>query len=98
MSDANIQVVQEIYERFRAGDGDGFLARLSDDVCFDHRGPEGPTFNKVYEGKAAVGEFLGDLAAAEEALVMEDRECHGGHCPRWSGYALAGPIRHESRS
>ena len=74
MSDANIQVVQEIYERFRAGDGDGFLARLSDDVCFDHRGPEGPTFNKVYEGKAAVGEFLGVLAAAEEALVMEDRE------------------------
>ena len=53
---------------------DGFLARLSDDVCFDHRGPEGPTFNKVYEGKAAVGEFLGELAAAEEALVMEDRE------------------------
>ena len=74
MSDANIQVVQEIYERFRAGDGDGFLARLSDDVCWDHRGPEGPTFNKVYEGKAAVGEFLGELAAAEEALVMEDRE------------------------
>ncbi|MBM41863.1 MAG: hypothetical protein CL483_08070 [Acidobacteria bacterium] len=74
MSDANVQVVKEIYERFRAGDGEGFLALLSDDVVWDHRGPDGPAFNKLYEGKAAVGEFLGELGAAEEALVLEDRE------------------------
>ncbi len=41
---------------------------------WDHRGPEGPAFNKVYERKPAVGEFLGELPAAEEALALEDRE------------------------
>jgi len=74
MSHVNIQVVKEIYDAFRAGDGEGFLARVSDDVYWDHRGPEGPTFNKVYEGKAAVGEFLADLSAAQEATLFEDRE------------------------
>ena len=47
MSDANIQIVKEVYDAFRAGDGEGFLARVSDDVYWDHRGPEGPAFNKV---------------------------------------------------
>ncbi len=74
MSDANIQVVKEVYDAFRAGDGEGFLARVSDDVYWDHRGPEGPAFNKVYEGKAAVGEFLADLSAVQEATLFEDRE------------------------
>ena len=37
MSDANIQVVKEIYDAFRAGDGEGFLARLSEDaVSYTH--------------------------------------------------------------
>ena len=74
MSDANIQVVKEIYDAFRAGDGEGFLARLSEDVYWDHRGPEGPTFNKVYEGRTAVAQFLTELSAAEEATLFEDRE------------------------
>ena len=74
MSDASIQIVKEVYDAFRAGDGEGFLARVSDDVYWDHRGPEGPAFNKVYEGKAAVGEFLADLSAVQEATLFEDRE------------------------
>lgn len=74
MSEANVQVVKGIFDRFRAGDGPGFLELLTDDVYWDHRGPEGPPFNRLYEGREAVGGFLEELGGAEEALLIEDRE------------------------
>ena len=74
MSDTNIQVVKDMFERFRAGDGPGFLALLTDDVYWDHRGPNGAPFNRLYEGREAVAGFLEDLGGAEEALLVDDRE------------------------
>ena len=74
MSNANIQVLKNMFQCFRAGDSPGFLELLTDDVYWDHRGPEGPSFNQLYEGRDAVARFLADLSGAEEALVVEDRE------------------------
>ena len=74
MGDANIQVMKDMFERFRAGDGPGFLELLTDDVYWDHRGPDGAPFNRLYEGREAVAGFLEDLGGAEEALMIDDRE------------------------
>ena len=74
MSNANIQVLKNMLQCFRAGDSPGFLELLTDDVYWDHRGPEGPSFNQLYEGRDAVARFLADPSGAEEALVVEDRE------------------------
>ena len=58
MSNANIQVLKNMFQCFRAGDSPGFLELLTDDVYWDHRGPEGPSFNQLYEGRDAVARFL----------------------------------------
>ena len=39
MSDANIQLVKQGFDRFGAGDIAGFLELMSADVHWDHRGP-----------------------------------------------------------
>ena len=77
MSAANIAVLKNMFDRFKANDGPGVLDLFTDDVQFDHRGPAGPAFNRLYEGREAVGRFLADLAAAEEAILLEDREYFG---------------------
>ena len=77
MSERNIQIVKSGFERFLAGDIPGFLDLLDDDVHWDHRGPEGVPFNRLYEGRAAVGEFFQVLNETEEALVFEPREYFG---------------------
>ena len=77
MSESNIQIVKSAFERFLAGDIPGFLDLLADDVHWDHRGPEGVPFNRLYEGRAAVGEFFQALSQPEEALAFAPREYFG---------------------
>jgi ketosteroid isomerase-like protein len=74
MDDSNIQVVKDMFDRFRAGDGPGFLELLTDDVYWDHRGPAGAPFNRLYEGREAVAGFLEDIGSAEEVVLLDDRE------------------------
>ena len=77
MSERNIQVVKEGFERFLAGDISGFLDLVADDIYWDHRGPEGVPFNRLYEGREAVAEFFKVFNETEEAIVFEPREYFG---------------------
>ena len=77
MSERNIQVVKEGFERFLAGDIPGFLDLVADDIYWDHRGPEGVPFNRLYEGREAVAEFFKVFNETEEAIVFEPREYFG---------------------
>ncbi len=73
MSEANILVVQEAFKRFSEGDLTGFLDLCSDDIEWDHRGPDSP-FDKLYKGKDGVSEFLATLSMTQEVLEFEPRE------------------------
>ena len=74
MSDANIQVVQKIYERFGSGDIEGVINSLSENVKWDHSGPEVIPFARLYEGRAGVGDFFKVLGETMEPLAFEPRE------------------------
>ena len=74
MSEGNVQVVKNAFEKFFAGDIPGFLAFLTDDVFWDHRGPVGVPINRMYEGREDVGDFFRVLNETQEASVFETRE------------------------
>tara|TARA_B100000686_G_C16073375_1_gene610399 strand:- start:53 stop:448 length:396 start_codon:yes stop_codon:yes gene_type:complete len=73
MSEANIGVVQEAFKRFSEGDLPGFLNLCTDDIKWDHRGPNSP-LNKLYTGKEGIKEFLGTLSTTQEVIEFEPRE------------------------
>ncbi len=77
MSEANIQVLKDGFDRFLAGDIPGFLELVSEDVQWDHRGPEEVPFNKLYKGRAGVAEFFQVMMAAQQPIVFEPREFFG---------------------
>ncbi|MBM62616.1 MAG: ketosteroid isomerase [Acidobacteria bacterium] len=74
MSESNIQVVKDGFDRFLAGDIAGFLDLLSDDIYWDHRGPDGAPFNRLYEGREDVAEFFKVFNDTQEAVLFEPRE------------------------
>jgi hypothetical protein len=74
VSDANIQLVKQGFDRFGAGDIPGFLELMSEDVQWDHRGPAGVPFNRMYQGRADVGEFFKTLGETSEKIEFEPRE------------------------
>ena len=74
---ANVEVVKKGFERFLAGDIPGFIELLSPDIEWDHRGPEGPPFNRMYNGRNGAAEFFKTLGESEEAIVFEPREYVG---------------------
>ena len=68
---SGLEVVREVWRRWSAGDISGILELMADDVCLDHRGPNGVPFNRVYEGREAVGEFFRVLNESQEATEFE---------------------------
>jgi ketosteroid isomerase-like protein len=74
MSDANVEVVQNAYERFGSGDISGVIDLLSENVKWDHSGPELMPFARLYEGRAEVREFFRVLGETMEPVVFEPRE------------------------
>lgn len=74
MVQSNIQVVKQGFERFTNGDVPGFLELMSEDIQWDHRGPEVVPFNRLYEGHAGVAEFLQTLDETSEMIAFEPRE------------------------
>ena len=74
MSETNIQVVKNGFEKFFTGDIPGFLELLAADVHWDHRGPESVPFNRLYKGREDVGEFFKVLNEMQEASIFEPRE------------------------
>ena len=77
MSDANIQVVKQGFDKFFAKDVPGFVELMSEDVQWDHRGPAGLPFNRMYEGKAGVTEWFQTLGEVSEPLAFEPQEFFG---------------------
>ena len=78
MSEGNIQVVKDGFQKFLAGDVPEFLELLANDVFWDHRGPEGVPINRLYEGRDEVAEFFKVLNETQEATIFEPREFFAG--------------------
>jgi ketosteroid isomerase-like protein len=74
VSESNIQLVKQGFDKFLSGDIPGFLELMAEDVAWDHRGPSGVPFNRMYQGRAKVGEFFKTLAETSETLAFEPRE------------------------
>jgi uncharacterized protein len=72
MSQANVDVVRAIYDRFRAGDQDGALA-LHDTQIEVHDRPQAPD-PQVYRGHEGVLEAVGVSQAAFAGLDMMPEE------------------------
>lgn len=60
--DARVGVVQALYKAFFAGDVEGLMALLADDVTFELPAMPGVPLATVYRGKAGVRQFLADRA------------------------------------
>jgi len=78
---ANIELVKKGFDLFLAGDIPGFLEQLSTDIVWDHRGPEGPPFNRIFKGRDGVAEFFKTLDETTAMITFEPRE-HVGHGDR----------------
>jgi ketosteroid isomerase-like protein len=74
MSDANIAVVKQGFERFLAGDIPGFIELLTSDIVWDHRGPEGVPYNRMYEGREDVVGFFQTLDELLENVSFDVNE------------------------
>ena len=74
MSDANIQLIKKSFEKFGSGDIPGVISMLSEDIKWDHRGPEGVPYNHLYKGHAGVGEFFTLIGETLEPLLYEPHE------------------------
>jgi ketosteroid isomerase-like protein len=72
VSRANVEQVREIYERFRAGDGEGALALLDPEIEV-HERPESPD-PQVYRGHQGVLDSLRVSRAAFEGLDVVPEE------------------------
>jgi ketosteroid isomerase-like protein len=65
----SIELVKQMYSAFFEGDTPKALSLISEECQWDHRGPPGPPFNKLYVGPAGVEEFFGDLAESLESKL-----------------------------
>ena len=72
-----IDTVKKGYEAFLSGDIPGFIELMDAGVEWDHTGPAGVPFNKMYRGKDGVGEFFKDLDETVENTKFEVHEYFG---------------------
>lgn len=70
----SIDVVKQFYAAFADGDMPKILSFVAEDCRWDHTGPPGPPFNKVYEGVAGVEEFFKDIAETLDTFEFEVNE------------------------
>ena len=73
MSDRNLAVVAQIFERFAAGDVPGLLSFQSDEIVWDYQGPDSP-LNNLWKGKTGITEFLNTLLTTQEVIEFEPRD------------------------
>ena len=74
MSEDSAAVLRRGYEAFLRGDIEGVLNLLADDIEWEVPVVPGSGFGGIYRGKAAVAEFFGQLAAAEDILSFEPQD------------------------
>jgi ketosteroid isomerase-like protein len=70
----NTKIVQECYEKFGAGDIEGLLSRLNDNIDWTTPTVENAGFSGTRKGKTAVAEFFTQLAAEETFSRFEPLE------------------------
>ena len=70
----NVQIVQDAYNKFGAGDIAGLLANCSEDINWKTPEIENATFSGERRGHAEVGEFFAELDAEEEFSNFEPLE------------------------
>ena len=74
MSERNIEIVKQSFDRFFAGDIPGFVEMLASDIEWDHRGPAGVPYNRMYEGRDGVVEFFKSIDEHLESISFDPRE------------------------
>ena len=77
MSSANIDVVKQGYDAFLSGNIPAFIELMDSNVEWDHRGPDGVPFNKMYNGKEGVLEFFKTLDETLENTGFDIHEYFG---------------------
>ncbi len=70
----SVEVVKQMYDAFADGDLPKILSLVAEDCQWDHRGPPGPPFNKLYTGVAGVEEFFKTVAETLETFEFEVNE------------------------
>jgi len=77
MSNGNIDVVKQGYDAFLSGNIPAFIELMDPAVEWDHRGPAGVSFNRMYKGKEGVLEFFKDLDESLENTGFDVHEYFG---------------------
>jgi ketosteroid isomerase-like protein len=70
----NIEIVQDAYKKFGAGDIQGLLTLLTDDIKWTVPEIENAPFSGPREGTQKVDEFFKELVAAEDITRFEPLE------------------------
>jgi ketosteroid isomerase-like protein len=74
MSNANIRLVQGVYEAFARGDMAAVLDKVSGDATWGMMGrPQDIPIAGIHHGKSGVGEFFKTLAETQELTCFEPR-------------------------
>lgn len=74
MSEQNKAIVEEAYNNFKAGNIQGLLNLMSDDITWTLPEMEGVPFAGTRTGRDSVGEFFATVNSSQEALRFEPRE------------------------
>ena len=70
------KIVRDFYARFGAGDIEGALALLAEDVIWSLHGPVEIPYFGVFEGRDGVRDFFARLAAAEDIRAFNPNLFH----------------------
>ena len=70
----NVQIVQDCYHKFGAGDVAGILANCAEDIAWRTPEIENASFGGSRRGHQEVGDFFAGMVAEEEVLKFEPRE------------------------
>lgn len=77
MSEENIQLVRKGYEAFAAGDIEGMLANMSEDIQWETRFLPGIPLHGMFAGHAGVRDFKHRLADAYDVLEFVPTDWFG---------------------
>jgi ketosteroid isomerase-like protein len=73
---ASVEIVRDVYERFRQGDVQGVLASFGDDCEVDFAGPERIPFAGKYTGARGMGEAIRKFTDTCDIIEFSPDEFH----------------------
>ena len=75
---SNTELVQNMYAAFGRGDVPALLANMTDDIEWTMNGTLDLPYMGTFRGKAAVAQWFGHVAQADDIQVFEPREFFAG--------------------